>query len=109
MRYAIVIEKGKKNYGVYVPDVPGCVSVGDTVEECMINIREALQVHFAGMREDGDRIPDPVSLVEYVDIPVTGSVLNEMAPRGAKTRSHPSTAGHLSKVSRKMGVASAKA
>jgi predicted RNase H-like HicB family nuclease len=68
MRYAVVIEKGKKNYGVYVPDVPGCVSVGDTVEECLVNIREALQTHLAGMHEDGDRAPDPVLLVDYVDV-----------------------------------------
>ncbi len=81
MRYAIVIEKGKKNYGVYCPDVPGCVSVGDTVDECMTNIREALQVHFEGMREDGDNIPDPVSLVDYVEIPVgSGLADSEQKP-----------------------------
>jgi predicted RNase H-like HicB family nuclease len=73
MRYAVVIEKGKKNYGVYVPDIPGCVSVGDTVEECLANIREALQAHLAGMHEDGDRAPDPVSLVDYVDVTMAAS------------------------------------
>jgi len=46
------------------------VSVGDMVEECLTNIREALQAHFAGIREDGDSIPDPVSLVDCVDIPL---------------------------------------
>jgi predicted RNase H-like HicB family nuclease len=70
MRYAVVIEKGKKNHGVYIPDVPGCVSVGDTVEECLTNIREALQLHFNGMHEDADKIPDPLSLVDYVDVPM---------------------------------------
>ena len=86
MRYAVVIEKGKKNYGVYLPDVPGCVSVGDTVEECMINIREALQAHFAGMREDGDAIPDPVSLVDYVEVPITSVLSESVATLGTKPR-----------------------
>lgn len=81
MRYAVVIEKGKKNYGVYVPDVPGCVSVGDTVEECLTNIREALQLHFDGMREDGDRIPDPLSLVDYVEVPMGTSLSSTNSSR----------------------------
>jgi predicted RNase H-like HicB family nuclease len=67
MRYAVVIEKARKNYSVYVPDVPGCVSVGDTVQEALVNIREALSQHFDGMREDGDPIPDPTTHVAYVD------------------------------------------
>lgn len=68
MRYAVVVERGKKNYGAYVPDVPGCVAVGDTVHEALANIRDALEFHFEGMREDGDAIPDPVSLVDYVEV-----------------------------------------
>ena len=67
MRYAVVIERARKNYSVYVPDVPGCVSVGDTVQEALANIRQALSQHFAGMREDGDPSPDPVTHVAYVD------------------------------------------
>jgi len=85
MRYAVVIEKGKKNYGVYVPDVPGCVSVGDTVEECLANIREAIQIHFAGMREDGDKIPDPLSLVDYVEVPMEGSLSKHNSPKEKAT------------------------
>ena len=68
MRYAVVIERGKKNYGAYVPDVPGCVAVGDTVQEALANIREALEFHFEGMRDDGAAIPDPASLVDYVEV-----------------------------------------
>ena len=68
MRYAVVIERGKRNYGAYVPDVPGCVAVGDTVQEALASIREALEFHFEGMREDGDPIPDPASLVDYVEV-----------------------------------------
>jgi predicted RNase H-like HicB family nuclease len=67
MRYAIVIEKGPKSYGAYVPDLPGCVAVGDSAEEVRKLISEAIQAHLEGMREDGDPIPEPSSLAEYVD------------------------------------------
>jgi predicted RNase H-like HicB family nuclease len=70
MRYAVVIEKASNNFSAYVPDVPGCVSAGSTVEETLVNIREALLFHFDGMREDGDPLPDPQTLVDYVDVPI---------------------------------------
>ena len=50
MRYAIVIEKGQRNYSAYVPDLPGCVSVGDTLDEVKAEIREAIAFHLEGMR-----------------------------------------------------------
>jgi predicted RNase H-like HicB family nuclease len=68
MRYAVIIERAENNFGAYVPDVPGCVSVGDTVEETLSNMREALRFHFEGMIEDGDPIPDPQTLCDYVDV-----------------------------------------
>jgi predicted RNase H-like HicB family nuclease len=68
MRYAIVIEKAESNYSAYVPDLPGCVATGSTVEEAESQIREAIEFHLEGMREDGISIPAPVSKVEYVDI-----------------------------------------
>ncbi len=68
MRYAIVIEKGEGNYGAYVPDLPGCVATGDTVEEVEREIQEAIEFHLEGMREDGLPIPEPSSRVEYVDV-----------------------------------------
>jgi predicted RNase H-like HicB family nuclease len=68
MRYAIVIEKAPGNYSAYAPDVPGCVATGDTVEEVMREMREALAFHFDGLREDGLPIPEPSSRVEYVDV-----------------------------------------
>ena len=68
MRYAIVIEKGESNYSAYVPDLPGCVATGATVEEAESHIREAIEFHLEGMREDGVSIPAAVSKVEYVDI-----------------------------------------
>ncbi len=69
MRYAIVIEKGKSNFGAYVPDVPGCVAVGDTLDETIREMREALEFHFEGMREDGLAIPEATSRVAYVEVP----------------------------------------
>lgn len=69
IRYAIVIEKAEHNYAAYVPDLPGCVATGDTVEQTGQRIREAIQLHLRGMREDGLPIPEPSSQVEYIDIP----------------------------------------
>ena len=68
MRYAVVIEKGERNYSAYVPDLPGCVSVGDTLEEVKVEIREAIEFHLEGMREDGFPIPKPSSRPEYVEV-----------------------------------------
>ena len=68
MRYAVVIEKAEANYAAYVPDLPGCVATGATVEEVEQGIREAIALHLAGLREDGQAIPPPSSAVEYVDI-----------------------------------------
>lgn len=68
MRYAIVIEKAEGNYAAYVPDLPGCVATGATVEELEQNIREAIELHLAGLREDGEPIPPASSAVEYIDI-----------------------------------------
>ena len=61
MRYAVVIEKGERNYSAYVPDLPGCVAVGDTLEEARAEFREAIEFHLEGMREDGVPIPKPSS------------------------------------------------
>ena len=68
MRYAIIIEKSENNYGAWAPDLPGCVAVGDTVEEVEQLMREAIELHLAGMREDGDPIPPPTVKVNYVDV-----------------------------------------
>lgn len=68
MRYAIVIEKAESNFSAYVPDLPGCVATGATIEEVESQIREAIEFHLEGMREDGIAIPSPESRVEYVDI-----------------------------------------
>ena len=68
MRYAVVIEKAQGNYSAYVPDLPGCVATGETVTEVQQLIREAIELHIAGMREDGLSIPPPSSRVEYIQV-----------------------------------------
>jgi len=68
MRYAIVIENAGANYSAYVPDLPGCVATGATAEEAEREIREAIEFHIEGLREDGLPIPQPTSAVRYVDI-----------------------------------------
>ena len=68
MRYAIVIEKAENNYSAYVPDLLGCVATGKTIEETEQQIREAIEIHLRGMREDGLPIPEPSSHVEYVEV-----------------------------------------
>ncbi len=67
MRYAVIIEKGEENYGAYVPDLPGCIAVGDSVVEVERLIREAIEIHLDGMREDGLPIPQPTTLCEYIE------------------------------------------
>lgn len=69
-RYAVVIEKTETGFGAYVPDLPGCVSTGHTLEETERNIREAIKFHLDGMREDGDPIPEPTTVTAYVETPV---------------------------------------
>jgi predicted RNase H-like HicB family nuclease len=68
MRYAIVIENAGANYSAYVPDLPGCVATGATVEETERLIREAIKFHLDGLREDGSPIPPPSSRVDYVEV-----------------------------------------
>lgn len=68
MRYAVVIEKGDGNCGAYVPDLPGCVATGVTIEEVEREIQEAIEFHLEGLRADGLPIPAPSSRVEYVEV-----------------------------------------
>jgi predicted RNase H-like HicB family nuclease len=70
MRYAIVIEKTNGSYSAYVPDLPGCVAAGDSEAEVETLIREAIEFHVAGLRDDGVVVPPPSSRVEYVDVAV---------------------------------------
>ena len=68
MRYAVVVEKTERNDSAYVPDLPGCVATGQTVEEVENAIRTSIRLHIEGIREDGLTIPQPVSIVEYPEV-----------------------------------------
>ena len=68
MRYAVVIESAASNFSAYVPDLPGCVATGATLPETESTIREAIEFHLEGLREDGSPIPPPSSRVEYVEV-----------------------------------------
>ncbi|MEY2335475.1 type II toxin-antitoxin system HicB family antitoxin [Acidithiobacillus ferrianus] len=68
MRYAIVVEKAENNYSAYVPDLPGCVATGSTVEETEREMREAIEFHIEGLVEDGLPVPQPASIVEYLEV-----------------------------------------
>jgi predicted RNase H-like HicB family nuclease len=67
MRFAIVIEKTEGNYSAYVPDLPGCVATGPTVEAVEREIRDAIHFHIEGLEQDGQPVPNPTSLAEYVE------------------------------------------
>lgn len=67
MRYAVLIEGEPGNYSVYVPDLSGCVAVGDTVEEVLTEIQEAIRFHIEGLQEDCLPVPEPTVAVEYAD------------------------------------------
>jgi predicted RNase H-like HicB family nuclease len=67
MRYAIVIEKANSNFSAYVPDLPGCVATGDTVEDVETEIGEAIRLHIEGLLEDGLPVPQPTAIAEYVE------------------------------------------
>lgn len=68
MRFAIVIETAGSNFSAYVPDLPGCVATGSTIEETERLIREAIEFHLEGLRQDGAPIPEPSSRVDYVEV-----------------------------------------
>ena len=68
MRYAIVIEKAQGNFSAYVPDLPGCVATGATIEQVEAEIRDAIAFHVEGLREDGLPVPPGSSQVEYVEV-----------------------------------------
>jgi predicted RNase H-like HicB family nuclease len=67
MRYAVVIEKANGNYSAYVPDLPGCVATGETVEAVGREIRAAIRFHIEGLRADGLEVPAATSIADYVE------------------------------------------
>ncbi|MDO5054326.1 MAG: type II toxin-antitoxin system HicB family antitoxin [Pasteurella oralis] len=71
MLYPIAIEMGDDQhaYGVIVPDLPGCFSAGDTLEDAFLNAKEAIAFHIEGMLEDGDNIPQPSTIQNHQNNP----------------------------------------
>ncbi len=70
MRYAVIIEKDEEtgSYGAYAPDLPGCGAAGETLDEVIELIREAIQMHIELLRETGQSVPEPVTRVDYVEM-----------------------------------------
>ena len=68
MRYAVIVEEGENSFGAYVPDLPGCAAVGETRDEVLRLIQEAIEFHIEGLREDGQPVPEPSSSIEYIDV-----------------------------------------
>jgi len=67
-RYMVVVERGQTSWGAHVPDLPGCVAVGETREEVLQLIREAIEFHIDGLRQDGLPVPTPSSEGEFVEV-----------------------------------------
>ena len=68
MRYMVVIERGEKSWGAHVPDLPGCIAVGETRDEALRLIREAIDFHIEGLRQDGLPVPSPSSESAFVEV-----------------------------------------
>jgi len=68
MKYAVVIEKGPSSFGAYVPDLPGCIAIGETRTEVVQLIQEAIELHLQSLQEQGDDVPLPVSSVEFINV-----------------------------------------
>jgi predicted RNase H-like HicB family nuclease len=68
MKYMVVVERGPHSFGAYVPDLPGCVAAGESREEVLELIREAIEMHLEALRAQGEEPPAPSSSIEFVDV-----------------------------------------
>jgi predicted RNase H-like HicB family nuclease len=68
MKYLVVIENGPSGYGAYVPDLPGCIAAGETREEVLKLVKDAIEFHIEGLREAGESIPEATSVSEVVEV-----------------------------------------
>jgi len=68
MRYLVVVEEGSESFGAYVPDLPGCIAAGESKDEVLTLIREAIEFHIEGLKASGQPIPSPSSSSELVDV-----------------------------------------
>ncbi len=69
MKYTVIIEKGDSSYGAFVPDLPGCIAVGETEQEATALIKDAIEFHIEGIVEDGAIVPIPHCSFAQVEIP----------------------------------------
>jgi len=69
LKYAVIFEQAERNWAAYVPDLPGCITTGNTLEETEQNIREAIEGHLNTLREFGDPAPRPTSVAKEVEVP----------------------------------------
>jgi predicted RNase H-like HicB family nuclease len=67
-KYAVIFEQAKTNWAAYVPDLPGCVSTGKTLEETELNVREAISGHLRTVREFGEPVPEPTSVAKEIEV-----------------------------------------
>lgn len=70
MRYMVVVEQGAKSFGAYVPDLPGCIAVGESKQEVLQLIQEAIEFHLEGLKDEGASLPQPHSTSEFVEVHV---------------------------------------
>lgn len=68
MQFTVIVEEGSTSWGAYVPDLPGCVAAGETREEALQLIREAIEFHLEGLKEEGQPLPEPHSYGEVVEV-----------------------------------------
>ena len=68
MQYLVIIERSENGFGAYVPDLPGCIAAGETREEVITLIQEAIEFHIDGLKRSGDPVPKPRSQSELVDV-----------------------------------------
>jgi predicted RNase H-like HicB family nuclease len=68
MRYLVVLENGPTSVGAYLPDLPGCVVAAETRDEALALIREAIEFHIEGLKQNGEPVPPPSSTGEIVDV-----------------------------------------
>jgi predicted RNase H-like HicB family nuclease len=69
-KYPVIIEKSKRNYSAYSPDLPGCVATGATVRETLSRMRAAIKFHLEGLKKEGSAIREPSTKVKYLEISV---------------------------------------
>lgn len=72
MQYVVIFEKGEESYGAYLPDLPGCVAVGENLDEVRTLIVEAIQLHIEALQAEGTAVPPPASIPMLMDIELDG-------------------------------------